>query len=649
MDEDQPPNLSLAGRSADRSSPFMPWYFNIGEQPKGYPDGTNRNWEDNRELGFVSAGRLAKSVREIQHLSSGDFIYAYLKGYGYVGLGRVTSDPVPARDLRLPNGTQLYDAKLRENCVIEYHGDSDESTEYAVSIEWLKTFSRNEAKTYPRIFAFPGAVCKLRDTDTLRFLDREFGSPGQVSVSREPRVWIEKTNFANRADRPSGDAAIGQMLWSPQKSKTGADIYRFMRDVVAGDIVLHLTDNEAFSGISEAAGRAQDFPGEDGSVWGAEPSQRVPLTGFSELEPSLHRDVFFSSPFRERLVSLIASGQKNLFYNSAGGFNQGAYLTPAPPALIRILNDAYVSVAGKPLIQGFGDQGEDSISSLAEDTFAFDSLVKSTYWTETALSSIIESIRHPVRPSRQIILAGPPGTSKTFVAQELVHYLTKGDTRRGRVVQFHPSYSYEQFIEGLRPTIVDGAVQFQNVNGIVLDLAEKCRDSGEDHYLIIDELNRANLPRVLGELMYLFEYRDRKIDLPYTREFSLPPNLFFIATMNTADRNIRSIDIALRRRFDVFECPPDAGVLQRFYGDDANRCDVPDLITGFERLNRDLAVHLDEHHTIGHAFFMASHFTSDDLEAVWTRKIQPLLSEYFFASPDIARTFSMTELWPSLA
>ncbi|MEO9170726.1 MAG: AAA family ATPase, partial [Candidatus Baltobacteraceae bacterium] len=101
---------------------------------------------------------------------------------------------------------------------------------------------------------------------------------------------------------------------------------------------------------------------------------------------------------------------------------------------------------------------------------------------------------------RQIILAGPPGTSKTFVAQQLVKYFTRGDKTRSHLVQFHPSYSYEQFVEGLRPTVVNGAIQFKPEPGIVLDLAEKCRTSADDHFLIIDEFNRANLSRVLGEL-----------------------------------------------------------------------------------------------------------------------------------------------------
>ena len=469
-----------------------------------------------------------------------------------------------------------------------------------------------------------------------------------IGEAFEPHVWIEKTILAGRPDRQEGEFALGKVLWSPQRSKDGSDIYRFMRDISAGDIILHLTDNQGFTAVSEAMSIAESFGGVPGTEWGSEPSYRVSLSNFTRLDPHLNREAFFASPFRDRLINLIKSGQRNLFYNSGPTLNQGAYLTPAPPALLRILDDAYRSVAGKALIPKNGIHEPARAKDAAEEIVSFDRLVKRTFWTEAKLSAIVESIRHPVRPSRQIILAGPPGTSKTFVAQELVWFLTKGDASKAHLVQFHPSYSYEQFIEGLRPTIVDGAVKFQPVPGIVLELAARCRHSPEDHFLIIDELNRANLSRVLGELMYLFEYRDKAIDLPYTRNFALPSNLYFIGTMNTADRNIRSIDIALRRRFDVFDCPADADVLRRFYAESDNLCDVSDLVDGFLRLNDKLIKDLDEHHTVGHAFFMASHFTDDDLEAVWHRKIRPLLSEYFFASPDVANSYLAENFWPSL-
>jgi len=464
----------------------------------------------------------------------------------------------------------------------------------------------------------------------------------------DPHVWIEKTIVEGRGDRQEGENRLGKALWSPKLSKANTDIYHFMRDVAIGDIVLHLTDNRAITGISEAVSVAEDFGGLPETEWSEGDSYRVRLASYTKLDPPLDRDLFFASPYRERLQAIIKGGQKNLFYSSAPALNQGAYLTPVPPALLRVLNDAYKSISGRPLVMQNVGEG-DSQTAVAEDAALFDRLVEATHWSESSLSELVSAIKNEDHPSRQIILAGPPGTSKTFVAKKLVDYLTDGEPGLCHIVQFHPSYSYEQFVEGLRPSVVNGAIQFSPEQGIVLKLADKCRASSDKHYLIIDEFNRANLSRVLGELLYLFEYRDSEIDLPYTQKFALPKNLYFIATMNTADRSIRSIDSALRRRFDVFECPADVDVLRRYYASIGHQNDVPDLFDGFVALNEQLREQgLDEHHAVGHAFFMAEHLTADFLRGVWKRKIAPLLGEFFFDTPDIARGFEPTRLWPSL-
>lgn len=148
--------------------------------------------------------------------------------------------------------------------------------------------------------------------------------------------------------------------------------------------------------------------------------------------------------------------------------------------------------------------------------------------------------------------------------------------------------------------------------------------------------------------MFLLEYRSATIDLQFSQGFALPPNIAFIATMNTADRSIRSIDVALRRRFEIFECLPDALILQAFYdqGKGVNRID--DLVSGFEALNADLTTQLDKHHTIGQTFFMADEMTPLALRRVWKRKVSPLIEEYFFDAPDLAREFTIDRYWPSV-
>jgi 5-methylcytosine-specific restriction endonuclease McrBC GTP-binding regulatory subunit McrB len=177
-------------------------------------------------------------------------------------------------------------------------------------------------------------------------------------------------------------------------------------------------------------------------------------------------------------------------------------------------------------------------------------------------------------------------------------------------------------------------------------MVDAIREHEGDFFLIIDEMNRANLPRVLGELMYLFEYRDERIDLPYRKDFQLPANLRFIGTMNTADRSIRSIDVALRRRFEVFACAPDRAILERYYATRTNT--VPGLFDGFLKLNDWLKRDVDEYHTIGQTFFMAEVFTADLLCTTWRRKLKPLIEEYFLDQPDLASTYTVSEFWPEV-
>jgi 5-methylcytosine-specific restriction endonuclease McrBC GTP-binding regulatory subunit McrB len=229
--------------------------------------------------------------------------------------------------------------------------------------------------------------------------------------------------------------------------------------------------------------------------------------------------------------------------------------------------------------------------------------------------------------------------------------VTRNRKSNTRFVQFHPTYSYESFVEGLRPVTKNDVVSFELTAGVVIDHVALMRregalnQAGNEYVIIIDEANRANLPKVLGEMMFLFEYRNETIQLQYSPEFQLPTNLRFIATMNTADRSIRSIDIALRRRFDVFELPPSAEILERHYRD---RLTISGLAAGFDSLNEALTQHLDRHHTIGHAFFMREHLDANVLRRIWERRVYPLIEEFFFDQPDIAREFSVERFWPSI-
>ncbi|MEK0267137.1 DUF3578 domain-containing protein [Stenotrophomonas rhizophila] len=298
------------------------------------------------------------------------------------------------------------------------------------------------------------------------------------------------------------------------------------------------------------------------------------------------------------------------------------------------------------------DRSKDGATPSAEPEPDLDMswLAAETLLTEEALGSMIDCLRGS---QPQLILAGPPGTSKTWVAQKLATYLTNGRKGAVRLVQFHPSYTYEAFIEGLRPVAGPSGVSFDVTAGVVLQVVRDMRQAGHlndpnhPYVIIMDEANRANLPRVMGELLYLLEYRDQAISLQLSKEFKLPSNLMFIATMNTADRSIRSIDAAMRRRFEIFELAPDAEVLERYFSSIA----LPSaaVIEGLSRLNGHLTRDLDRHHTIGHSFFMRNDMSPKVLREVWMRKLLPLIEEYYYDQPDGMGSLSVNQLWPDYA
>jgi len=308
--------------------------------------------------------------------------------------------------------------------------------------------------------------------------------------------------------------------------------------------------------------------------------------------------------------------------------------------LMGLLNQLYIWEAGNVPEPVTLKEEPGNFSALATDPW--DALLEETLWDETDLQEIVETLE---TSSNQIILSGPPGTGKTHVARSLAAYLTRGDDTRVRLVQFHPNYGYEEFVEGLRPVSDAGLVNFKVQPGVVKQVSEIAEASTHPFVLIVDEMNRANLPRVFGELMFLLEYRDTEIGLQYSDAFRLPSNLMIIGTMNTADRSIRTIDVALRRRFEIFDCPPNPYILDRYY-EEIGENSVPGLVEGFRALNDKLTSYLDRHHTIGHTFFMNEQMAPDRLRRIWNRQISPLIEEYFFDQTDILADFSIEQFWP---
>ena len=254
------------------------------------------------------------------------------------------------------------------------------------------------------------------------------------------------------------------------------------------------------------------------------------------------------------------------------------------------------------------------------------------------------------------ILYGPPGTGKTYEAvREAVKIVDEGklaeepsavksrfnelrgrDGQVGQVefVTFHQNYAYEDFIEGIRPKIKEKELAYELHEGIFKKFAKAAAEAEDDKrfVLIIDEINRGNIAKIFGELITLIEDSKRlgeadeaRATLPYSGDlFGVPANLYLIGTMNTADRGIALLDMALRRRFDFHELMPKA-----------SHDEVPDAVSGVNcqtllaEMNKRIVKHLDRDHQIGHTYLMDVK-TLEDLARVFQTKIVPLLQEYFY-------------------
>jgi len=261
-----------------------------------------------------------------------------------------------------------------------------------------------------------------------------------------------------------------------------------------------------------------------------------------------------------------------------------------------------------------------------------------------------------LRQKKQVIFYGPPGTGKTRLAMEVRDYITGPDwEERSCIVQFHQSYSYEDFIESIRPRLAgaqEGAMEFEYRNGAFKELCLKAmrkENQDKEYVIVIDEINRGNISSIFGELIMLLEetYRspDHAVKLPYTREaFYIPKNVFLIGTMNSADKSAIDIDIALRRRFHFIRLDPDIEVLSReltaascsnISSDDKKYSIQPvKVLSGINKLiisDRNLG----RDYALGQSFFLPrdGNLTLGDLVETLRGTVIPLLEEYLLISP----------------
>jgi len=271
--------------------------------------------------------------------------------------------------------------------------------------------------------------------------------------------------------------------------------------------------------------------------------------------------------------------------------------------------------------------------------------------------------RHPLN----LILYGPPGTGKTFQTVNYALSIIENrplselilEERRslrdrfedlqlmGKIgfVTFHQSFAYEDFLEGIKPVVKDGNIQYEVENGIFKRIclaakkawkkAKKAEEPADNFVFIIDEINRGNVASIFGELITLVEKDKRdgasealQVTLPYSKKpFSIPPNLYLLATMNTTDRSVEAFDVALRRRFDFIEKMPNPSLIPSLAVQPiAAGVDLEKLLIA---INQRIEILLDSAYCLGHSYFL-NIATLADLQELFSKKIIPLLQEYFF-------------------
>ena len=279
-----------------------------------------------------------------------------------------------------------------------------------------------------------------------------------------------------------------------------------------------------------------------------------------------------------------------------------------------------------PLLLDYLEPPDDDIeeAKVLNPTYTLANCAADSYLNQDLLTDWVEAIER----KRQAVLYGPPGTGKTFLARCLAKHLISEGDGCVELVQFHPAYTYEDFIEGIRPQMGKSGLEYPHVPGRLLEFCEKAEQRHDRCVLIIDEINRANLAQVFGELMYLLEYRDEEMNLASGKKFCIPANVRIISTMNTADRSIALVDHALRRRFAFLYVPPNYEGLRQYH--QSTGYSTVELVNLLSHINAQIG---DPHYQLGTSFFLRENLKAE-LKSIWQLEIEPYLEEFFFDQSD---------------
>lgn len=521
----------------------------------------------------------------VYNIEQGDIIIAKRGRSSYLGYGIVQSD---------------YQFDSSRN---DYH--HIRKVKWIKKGEWLEDTGPLVIKTLTDITKYPQYVLKLIKLIGINTDDSQGVQDNVVQYNNE----VKRTSVsywwlnANAKYWNIDNYQIGQVQSYTTHNETGNKrrIYEYFKQVQVGDLIIgyQTTPSLKIKGLFEVVnGISED---EEGS--------EVIIFKIKEFFPYQASWEELKSNSKVNTSEVFRNNQGSLFKLNYEEFN----------AIVQLCRQG-------PGLKLTPYKAQDALNEI--------------FMNESELNSILYLLEY----KKNLILQGPPGTGKTYIAKRLA-YLASGfkDQSRIETIQFHQSYSYEDFIQGYRP--VEGS-SFSLQNGVFFEFCVRAqRDPGQKYFFIIDEINRGNLSKIFGELMMLIENdkrgKDFSISLTYsnqnTEKFYIPENLYIIGTMNTADRSLAIVDYALRRRFVFIDIKPAFGKkgFERTLKSNNVSDKVFDLIKSrIEDLNAVISSdnNLGRWFNIGHSYFCSPN-NGNDLE--WYRhiiinEIGPLLREYWF-------------------